>query len=102
MGDQANLGYFLEGLAVVAGVRGEAERSARLFGAAEGMLRAVEAPVYDVYGPNRSFYEQTISATRSRLGEPAFEEARAEGRAMTFDQTVEYALQNAEASPSSP
>jgi predicted ATPase len=102
MGDQANLGYFLEGLAVVAGVRGEAERSARLFGAAEGMLRAVEAPVYDVYGPNRSFYEQTISATRSRLGESAFEEARAEGRAMTFDQTVEYALQNAEASPSSP
>jgi tetratricopeptide (TPR) repeat protein len=45
--DQSNLGYFVEGLAVVSGVQGEALRSARLFGAAEGELRAVEAPVYD-------------------------------------------------------
>jgi len=99
MKDQANLGYFLEGLAVVAGVRGEVERSARLFGAAEGMLRAVEAPVYDVYGPNRSFYERTRSATRSRLGESAFEEVQAEGRAMTYEQVVEYALKGDKTSP---
>jgi predicted ATPase/DNA-binding XRE family transcriptional regulator len=102
MGDQANLGYFLEGLAVVAGVRGEAERSARLFGAAERTLGDVEAPVYDVYGPNRSFYEQTLSATRSRMGEAAFEEACSAGREMDFDQAVKYALQNAEVPPSSP
>jgi hypothetical protein len=81
---------------------GEAERSARLFGAAERTLGAVEAPVYDVYGPNRSFYEQTLSAARSRLGEAAFEEAWSAGREMDVDQAVEYALQNAEASPLSP
>jgi len=92
MGDRANLGYFLEGLAVVAGVRGEAERSVRLFGAAEGLLEAVEALVYDYHKPNRSLYERTTATVRSRLGESAFEEGRAEGRAMDYEQAVEYAL----------
>jgi tetratricopeptide (TPR) repeat protein len=98
IGDRANLGYFLEGLAVVAGVQGEVERSARLFGAAEGLLQAVEAPVYDYYEPNRSLYERTAAAVRSRMGEADFEEVRAEGRAMTFEQAVAYALEDDEAS----
>jgi len=54
MRDQANLAYFLEGLAVVAGKREEAERSARLSGAAEGLLEAVGAAVYNYYQPDRS------------------------------------------------
>jgi len=99
MRDQSNLGYFLEGLAVVAGVQGKAERSARLFGAAEGLLRAVEAPVYDYYEPNRSFYERTEATVRFRLGEAAFERAVVEGRAMDFDQAVEYALERDGAPP---
>jgi tetratricopeptide (TPR) repeat protein len=102
MGDRANLGYFLEGLAVVAGVWGEAERSARLFGAAEELLQAVEAPVYDYYKPNRSLYERTAAAVRSQLGEAAFEETRAEGRAMSFEQAVEYALRRNEAPSMTP
>ena len=93
IGDRSNLGYFLEGLAVVAGVRGEADRSARLFGAAEGLLQAIEAPVYDYYEPNRSLYERTAAAVRSQLGESAFEEAWTEGQAMTFEQAVAYALE---------
>jgi predicted ATPase/DNA-binding XRE family transcriptional regulator len=99
MRDQSNLGYFVEGLAVVAGVQGEAERSARLFGAAEGLLRAVEAPVYDYYEPIRSFYERTEATVRSRLGEEAFERAAVEGQAMDFDQAVEYALDGDETQP---
>jgi predicted ATPase/Tfp pilus assembly protein PilF len=99
MRDQSNLGYFLEGLAVVAGVQDEAVRSARLFGAAEGLLRAVEAPVYDYYEPNRSFYERIEATVRSRLGEAIFERAVVEGRAMDFDQAVEYALEHDEPSP---
>jgi predicted ATPase/DNA-binding XRE family transcriptional regulator/Tfp pilus assembly protein PilF len=95
MGDRANLGYFLEGLAVVAGVQGDVERSARLFGAAEGLLQAVEAPVYDYYEPNRSFYQRTVASVRAKLGEEDFEEARDLGRAMGFEQAVEYALDEA-------
>ena len=99
MEDQANLGYFLEGLAVVAGVRDEAERSARLFGTAEGMLRAAEAPVYQVYEPNRSLYERIREDVRLRLGEDRFEEVQAEGQAMTFENAVAYALEHGESSP---
>jgi tetratricopeptide (TPR) repeat protein len=97
--DQANLAFFLEGLAVVAGKREEAERSARLSGAAEGLLAAVGASVYNYYQPDRSLYEHTISDIRSRLGEAAFEAAQAEGRLMTFEQAVAYALEYGEASP---
>jgi predicted ATPase/DNA-binding XRE family transcriptional regulator len=97
IGDRANVGYFLEGLAVVAGVQGKVERSARLFGAADELLQAVEAPVYDYYEPNRSLYQHIKAAVRSQLGEEDFEEARAEGRAMTFEQAVAYALEDDEA-----
>jgi predicted ATPase/DNA-binding XRE family transcriptional regulator len=97
--DRSYLGYFLEGLAVVAGVRGDAERSARLFGAVERLLRTVGAPVYDSYNPNRLLYERTKAAVRSRLCEEGFEEARAEGQAMTFEQAVAYALKAEEAPP---
>jgi tetratricopeptide (TPR) repeat protein len=99
IGDRANLGYFLEGLAVVAGVQGEVERSSRLFGAAEGLLQAVEAPAYDYYEPNRSLYNRIKAAVRSRLGEADFEKAQAEGRAMDFERAVEYALDKEETPP---
>ena len=99
MRDQSNMGYFVEGLAVVSGVQGEALRSARLFGVAEGLLRAVEAPVYDYYEANRSFYERLEVTVRSKLGEATFERAVVEGRTLDFDQAVEYALEDEEASP---
>ena len=99
VGDRANLAYCLEGLATVAGVRGEEERSARLIGAAEGLHEAVGVPVYVYYEPDRSVYERTVAAVRSQMGEEAFEEARAHGRAMSFEQAVAYALKDDEASP---
>ena len=94
MEDRANLGYFLEGLAVASGVRDEAERSARLFGAAERMLRAAEAPVYAVYEPNRSLYERVKDDVRLRLGEEGYEAVQAEGQTMTFERAVAYALEH--------
>ena len=69
-------------------------RSARLFGADEGLLEAVGAAVYNYYLPDRSLYERTVSATRLQLGDAAFEEAQAEGYAMTFEQAVAYALED--------
>ena len=99
MGDRANVAYCVEGLATVAGARGEGERSARLIGAAEGLHEAVGVPAYVYYEPYRSEYERTMAAVRSELGEEGFEEARAEGRSMTFEQAVANALEDDEASP---
>jgi len=68
MRDRANLSYFLEGLAMVAGAQELADRSTCLFGAAERLMETFEA-------------------------------AWAEGRAMTLEKAVAYALEDDEASP---
>ena len=93
MGDQANLSYFLEGLAVVAAARGEALRAARMLGAAQGSMEAAGAPVYNYYMPDRALYERSLAAARALLGEEAFAAAWAEGRVMTPERAVEYALE---------
>jgi predicted ATPase/DNA-binding SARP family transcriptional activator/DNA-binding CsgD family transcriptional regulator len=92
MEDQANIAYCLEGLAAVAGMQGKVERSVHLFGAAEGLLEALGVPVWTFYQPDRSLYERTIADLRGLLGEAAFEEAWADGRATTLDDAIEYAL----------
>jgi len=91
VGDHANVAYCLEGLAAVAVARGEADRAARLLGAAQRLREGSGSAVY-TYRPDRALQEGTIATARSRLGEPGFEEARALGRAMTFERAVEYAL----------
>jgi predicted ATPase len=79
----------LKGYACVIGARGEARGSARLWGAAQdleakGILKDTELP------PDADL---RISAVRSSLGEQAWEEALAEGRAMTLEEAVAYALE---------
>lgn len=96
--DVANLAYFSEGLAVVTGERGESQRSARLFGVAEGLLKEVDANVYNYYLPDRTRYDHTRTAVRAQLGEEPFETARNEGREMAFDDAVAYALRDDAAS----
>ena len=98
--DRANVAYCVEGLATVAEAQGKAERSARLLGAAEGLLEVLGAPVYTYYKPDPSLYERTKASARSRLGEEVFEEAWAGGRAMTFERAVGYAVEDDE-TPSS-
>ena len=82
---------------MVVGMRGNAERSARLLGAAESLLEEAGAYVYNYYKPDRSLYERTAATVRSQLGEEGFEEARAEGRAMDFERAVAYALSESDA-----
>ena len=72
--------------------RGDAEGCGCLIGVAEGLHEAVGVPVYVYYEPDRSLYERTVGEARAVLGQATFEEARAEGRAMTFGQAVAYAL----------
>jgi tetratricopeptide (TPR) repeat protein len=93
MRDQANLAYFLEGLAVVIGTDGEARRSATLSGAAERLLGEAGAPVYNYYVPDPCLRERALTTARTLLGEVAFEEVRERGRGMNFEQAVEYALE---------
>ncbi|MDP9380988.1 MAG: AAA family ATPase [Chloroflexota bacterium] len=99
MGDLGNSAYCLEGLAGVSTAEGEMERAARLWGAAETLLATGEAAVY-AHTPDRSLYERAVSDARSKASDQSFEAAWAEGRKMTAEQAVKYALAGPEPMPS--
>lgn len=87
--NKSHIAFCLTTLAGVIQAAGDTARAARLFGVAEMLLKSLDA----VLDPGGSLnYDSDLAAARTRLGEPAFEEARAEGRAMTFEQAVAYAL----------
>jgi len=84
----------LEGFASVAGARGDAERAARLWGAAQTLHETKNIP------RDTDFLAEAdarISAVRSGMREEAWEEAQHKGRTMTLDEAVSYALEDEEA-----
>jgi ATP/maltotriose-dependent transcriptional regulator MalT len=83
------IAFCLTTLAGVIQALGDVARAARLSGAAEMLLQSLDA----VLDPGGSLeYDSDLAAARTQLGEPAFEEARAEGQTMTFEQAVAYAF----------
>ena len=80
----------LEGLACVAEARGEAERAARLFGASEALREVMGTPPEP---GDSALQEPYLSAARSQLDETSWQEVWAEGRAMTLDEAISYALE---------
>jgi tetratricopeptide (TPR) repeat protein len=80
----------LEGFACVAGAKGEAERAARLWGAAQSLHETKGIP------RDTDFLAEAdarISAVRSGIAEETWEEAWRKGRAMSLDEAVSYALE---------
>ena len=79
----------IDAMAVVAAARGDAGRCARLRGAADSLM----AERHHYRRANLEWeYAPYIAAARAALGDEAFEAAYSEGRAMTPEQAVEYAL----------
>jgi hypothetical protein len=80
----------MEELAAAASMPGFADYAARLWGAAErvretlGHLRATTI--------ERRLFERSVPSIRSAIGEASLVAAWAEGRAMTLDQAVTYAV----------
>jgi len=82
--------WALEGFACVAGASGDADRAARLWGAAQALHETESIP------RDTDFLAEAdarISAVRSGMGEQAWEETWRKGRAMTLDEAVSYALE---------
>jgi non-specific serine/threonine protein kinase len=82
----------LEGLGVVAEARGNAPRAVRLFQASESLFDSLMENI-TLYPPERTWLERHRASARAKLGEDAFEEIRNEGRAMTLEQVVAYAVE---------
>lgn len=89
--DRSHVALATVGLAECSVMQGEPERAARLFGAADAVLRSVEMTFHPLHA-NGSVHEHHVALTRERFDPIAFEEARAEGRAMTLEDAVTEAL----------
>jgi len=79
----------LAGLAGVAGATGQSGRAARLFGAADALFEAIGTNMDTV---DLLAYDRHLPYARARLDEAAWQAAWDEGRAMTTEQAIEYAL----------
>lgn len=79
----------LEGLAGVAAGRGQHQRAARLFGAADAMRETIGFPRPT---PDRDHYERRVAVVRAVLGDAVFGTAVTQGRMMGLDDAVEYAM----------
>jgi predicted ATPase/class 3 adenylate cyclase len=90
LGDKLVASESVEGLACTAGAQGEAERSAILFGAAEGLR---EAEGYQQAPRDRSLREPYLAAAHVEVGEAAWSAAWEKGRSMQFEDAVVYALE---------
>ena len=88
-GDKLYVSRSLECLAAVDAVRGDRSRAVRLFGAGEALREAMGASVLLHLGD----YDGAVAAARDHLSEEAFAAAWAEGRAMTLEEAVDYALE---------
>ena len=72
----------LLGFGAVALLRGRPARAAKLIGASEALREVI----------GLSNFEGRLAAARANLDEAAFETARSEGRAMSPEEAIEYAL----------
>jgi DNA-binding CsgD family transcriptional regulator len=98
--DKLSSQYFFAGLACVADSERNTARAARLWGISEAIREAAGLQLPPLASSVMK-YESRLTESRARLGEVAFEEAWSEGKAMTTEQAIEYALSEEEsASPS--
>ena len=79
----------LADLGRVAGNMGQPARAARLFGAAEAMH---EANGTRMEYADQIEHDRIVTAVREQLDDATFVAAWAEGRTMTLEQAVDYAL----------
>jgi predicted ATPase/DNA-binding SARP family transcriptional activator/DNA-binding CsgD family transcriptional regulator len=87
--DHQVLTWALDALAAVCGQQGYVGKAARLWGAAEALR---EASGFTQPPDDKRVLEPFLEAARSRLDEATFQAAWEEGRAMTEERAVGYAL----------
>jgi predicted ATPase/DNA-binding SARP family transcriptional activator len=83
------IGYCFEGLAAVLAFTGEGEAAARLLGAAEALRQSLGV---DLAPAERATHEETAAAVRDAVGEERFSAAWRQGRALSLDEAIAYAL----------
>jgi predicted ATPase/DNA-binding XRE family transcriptional regulator len=89
---RSGIARILEGLAVIANAQGNPRRAASIFGAAQA-LREVSG---DAVTPTwRALYDGTVAGVRSALGDDTFAKVWEVGRALSLDEAIGEALEQA-------
>ena len=90
--DKLGIAMCLTGLGGVAKVEEGPERGARLLGAAEIIREVIGFHLIPHSYPYHDDFDRIVADLRDELGEEAFAAAWAEGRKMSMEEAVEYAL----------
>ena len=85
------IGVRLEALGGVVVAQGQPERGARLLGATEALRQETGTALIDPY--DRANHDRSLAALHTQLDEEAFKAAWEEGRAMSVEEAVEFALE---------
>jgi hypothetical protein len=91
IGERWGVIWGLQGLSAVALAQGEAERAARLLGAASAVRESFALPLWE---EERVSFEALRRALRAALGEGVCDTLWSEGRAMALERAIEYALRD--------
>jgi len=89
IGETGAVAESLEGFARIAVRTRQADRAARLFGAASRMRETVGAPLAPV---NQASYDAAVADVRRLLGDEAYQAAWGAGRALSPDQAIALAM----------
>jgi predicted ATPase/DNA-binding winged helix-turn-helix (wHTH) protein len=95
-GDRCGIAACLEAVAEIAGAQSQIAQAARLWGAAAATREAIGIPLAPV---GRAHYEWQLTSVCAQLDPALWRDAWAEGRAMTMEQALAYALDLADAQP---
>jgi non-specific serine/threonine protein kinase len=87
--NKGNTTLCLAGFASVLGMTGKPQQAARLFGAVESLLESI-GPIEPT---DQKDFDHYVAAVRAQLDQAAFAKAWAEGRTMTLEQAITFALE---------
>ena len=94
VGHRGAVAHQLESFAFVAEALEQMERAARLFGAAESLREKI---AMSMDPQERAEYDQQVAALRDRMDEEAFTSAWKEGRALSMEEAISYAISGGDA-----
>jgi predicted ATPase len=93
VGDETSCAYYLEALAAVAVQQDNPQRAVRLLAAARSQLEASGSGWLHAYVPRAPHDDAVLAALRARIGDAAYEEARAWGGSTGSSHARQYALE---------
>jgi len=89
MGHRSAVAHQLECLAFIAKSLEQTEKATRLLGAAEALRQKIEI---DMTPPEREEYEREVADLKANMDEKEFTSLWADGRSMTMDEAIEFAV----------